>query len=138
MRARSIVIFVIVVTFATPAETILDARSPRPVYQDDDPVMDAAAYLVYDALLPRVRTYVSKEPILLQRETERSAGCEPLATGWDAEWTVIARAFTGKRMRECGLCDRWSNSRPLSADPEIGDHRGRCSTRPQVPRGTAR
>jgi hypothetical protein len=110
MRARSIVIFVIVVTFVTPAETILDARSPRAVYQDDDSVMETAAYSVYERLLPGVRTFVSKEPIPLQRETERSAGCEPPLTGWDAEWKPVERAYRQENARVRSL-------RPLLQTP---------------------
>jgi hypothetical protein len=57
-----------------------------------DPVTDREAYAIYAVLVPAAWA-PSKDPLVLQRETETSLRCTLGPSGPDPEWDVVANNF---------------------------------------------
>ena len=74
-------------------------QSAEPL-QQLDPVTDREAYAIYAVLVPNMWAHLSKNPLVLQRETGTSLLCNiaPLS-GPEPEWGVVSRNFTQENMR---------------------------------------
>ena len=100
MRLSHTVAFVIAV--ATFALGQLPAAA-----QELEFVTDPDAYAIYEMLVPQLWATRSKEPVLLQRETETVAPCSSSGQISDPEWLAVAKSF------------REENSRPKLLQPVL-------------------
>ncbi len=71
----------------------------RPLAQAADPITDAAAYEIYAALLPHLWATQSKDPMVLQRETEVWSWCESSGVEQDPEARIIESDFRNQNSR---------------------------------------
>src|SRR5215204_1100068 len=82
--------------------TILVAQTPNADKQGLDRVVDKVAYTVYAAVLPTAWARVSKEEMLLQRESEpvdAVIGCLASVSTADAEWYMALTTFKSENAR---------------------------------------
>lgn len=91
-------------SFVIAVTTIALGQSPA-VAQDLESVTDPDAYAIYAMLVPQLWATRSKDPVLLQRETETVAPCSSSGQISDPEWLAVAKSF------------RQENSRPKLLQP---------------------
>lgn len=75
--------------------TLAAAYLTAAISQQLDPITDPEAYAVYAAVLPRMWTNVSKDPLLLQQETDTSMACRPSRSQPNGEigWEAVENSF---------------------------------------------
>ncbi|HEU4937694.1 MAG TPA: hypothetical protein VFT39_14645 [Vicinamibacterales bacterium] len=87
--------------FVISAVALAAAYLPPTTSRQIDPITDPEAYAVYAAVLPRMWTNVSKDPLLLQQETEISLQCRPSPSQPNGEigWEAVQDNFKAENSR---------------------------------------
>jgi hypothetical protein len=86
-------------SFVIAVTTIALGQSPA-VAQNLESVTDADAYAIYAMLVPELWATRSKDPVLLQRETESVAPCSSWSgQSSDSEWLAVAKSFKQENSR---------------------------------------
>jgi len=75
------------------------AYLPPAISQQLDPITDPEAYAVYAAVLPRMWTNVSKEPLLLQQETDTYMECSSRSPDREIGWAAVERSYNAENGR---------------------------------------
>ena len=91
---RTLTAFTVVIATATAA--IGQSRNVPPVVPIQ--VTDADAYAIYAALVPQAWSNVSKDALLLQRETETTTPCNVRPPA-DPEWLAVYKDFNQQNSR---------------------------------------
>jgi hypothetical protein len=85
--------------FVIVAVTVAVAYVPPAISQQLDSITDPEAYAVYAAVLPRMWTNVSKEPLLLQQETDSSMECSSGSQIREIGWEAVENSFKAENTR---------------------------------------
>src|SRR3954470_1231688 len=80
---------------------LASAYLPSAISQQLDPITDPEAYAVYAAVLPRMWTSVSKQPLLLQQETDTYMECSSRSRSPDREigWAAVEISYKAVNAR---------------------------------------
>jgi hypothetical protein len=62
-------------------------------------ITDPEAYAVYAAILPREWTHVSKDPLLLQQETDTVIACHSGSPPGEIGWAAVENSFNAENAR---------------------------------------
>jgi hypothetical protein len=79
--------------------TLAAAYLPRAAPQQLDPITDPEAYAVYAAVLPRLWTNRSKEPLLLQQETDSHMECSSRSPDREIGWAAVEISYKAANAR---------------------------------------
>lgn len=86
----------LVIATLTLAVAHLPTATPRQL----ETITDPEAYAVYAAVLPRQWTHVSKEPLLLQQETDTAMACRPSRSPTrEIGWEAVENSFNAENAR---------------------------------------
>lgn len=87
------------VTFVIAATTIVIGQSRNVEIQKLDQITDPDAYLIYTAVVPPLWATQSKDPLVLQRETETVVPCRSSVPITDPDWAAAEKSFKQENAR---------------------------------------
>ena len=85
-------------TFVIAAATVGIRQSPA-LAQNLESVTDPDAYAIYAMLVPQLWATRSKDPVLLQRETETAVPCGLSGPSSDPDWAAVEKSFGQENSR---------------------------------------
>ena len=85
--------------FVIASLTLAVAYVPPAISQQLDSITDPEAYAVYAAVLPRMWTHVTKDPLLLQQETDLSMSCPVRSESHEIGWAAVENSFKAENAR---------------------------------------